>query len=190
MNLFTKFSLSAAAILALVGAAGSDASATTLEVGGVAKNSSVSFTASLDSGSASVITDEFGTTTDLCSFSEIRFTSWIYSGTVGGGANLWFFGCSQTTKVLKSGQLSIGWSSGTNGSVSSSGAEITVFSPFFGVSAVCKTGEGTTLGTLTGVNSGHAKMDIKARINCGVLGVATWTGVYTVTSPTGLGVVS
>ena len=53
----------------------------------------------------------------------------------------------------------------------------------------CKTGEGTAIGNLTGVASGHATMEINATLNCGPhLSSARWTGTYTVTSPTGLGV--
>jgi hypothetical protein len=68
--------------------------------------------------------------------------------------------------------------------VKSSGAEVTVVSTFFGASATCKTGAGTTIGTLTGVSAGDATMDINATINCGILGNSAWTGTYTVTSAT------
>ena len=93
--------------------------------------------------------------------------------------------------MLNTGSLKIEWTSGTNGKVSSSGAEVTVFATALNASAVCKTGTGTEIGTFTGVKTGNATMDIStSKLNCGILGTATWTGTYTVTSPTGLGVVS
>jgi hypothetical protein len=101
-----------------------------------------------------------------------------------------FTGCSHTTKVLKSGKLSIAWIAGTtNGTVSLTETEVTFQSTVFGISAVCKAGTGTDIGTLTGVKEGHATLHIDATktLDCGAfLGKSSWTGTYTVTSPTGL----
>lgn len=55
----------------------------------------------------------------------------------------------------------------------------------------CKTGTGTHMGTLTGVKEGHATLHIDAIKNCGFfMPSATWGATFTVTSPTGLGVVA
>jgi hypothetical protein len=167
------------------------ASATTLEVGGVAQNKAVSFTASLKSGTSLLVKDESGTSTDTCTGSTIAGSTTTFTGTPGGPVSgLTFTSCSHTTTVLAKGSISFAWTSGTHATVSSSGAEITVQSTFFGASAVCKTGPGRTIGTLTGVGSGSATLDLNAKITCGVLSDVSWTGTYTITSPAGLGAVS
>jgi hypothetical protein len=90
-------------------------------------------------------------------------------------------------QVHKSGSLSIKWISGTNGTVTSSEAEFTTGSPFGTLN--CKTGAGTHLGTLTGVASGHATVDINAALSCS--GVSSkWEAEWVITTPTGLGVVA
>jgi type II secretory pathway pseudopilin PulG len=189
--------VAAMAVMAVVGA--SVASATTLEVAGAKQNKAVSIVATLATGSTATLVDEGGSTTDTCTASEVKgstegtFTT-AGSAAIGGAVGTLSFGsCSHTTKVLKNGKLSVDWIKGTtNGTVTSSEAEVTVVSTIFGISAVCKTGAGTDVGTLTGVASGNATMHIDATkaLDCGAfLGKATWTGTYTVTSPSGLGVV-
>jgi hypothetical protein len=184
--------VAAMALMAFVGAGA--ASATTLEIGGVTQNKAVTITASLESGTSAVLKDEFGTTTDTCTSSHVHGTTTLFTapGTAeihGNVTELTFANCTHTTKVLKPGKIYIGWEEGTtNANVTSAEAEVTVQSTFFGASAVCKTGAGTKIGTLTGVASGFATIHINAKINCGILGTSGWTGAYTVTSPNGLGV--
>jgi hypothetical protein len=197
--------VAAAALMAFVGAG--TASATTLEVGGAAQNKSVAISASLQAGTSALLKDEFGTTTDTCTTSTVAGSTTTFTPTVSGPISTLTFGsCSHTTTVIAKGNLSVAWiptteaekkegKTSTNGTVSSNGAEVTVQSTFFGASAVCKTGAGTTLGPLTGATTAgnpgaHATIDINAKINCGILGSSSWTGTYTVTSPTDLGVVS
>jgi hypothetical protein len=182
--------VAAMALMAVIGAG--TASATTLEVGGVAKNESVTITSTLASGSTAILKDSAGTTTDTCTTSEVSGKTTKFTNNPEGPVESLTFGnCTHTTTVLKNGNLSVNWISGTtNGTVSSSGAEVTVVSTAFGASAVCKTGAGTEIGTLTGVSTGKATMDISGKISCGILGTSTWTGTYTVTSPEGLGVTS
>jgi hypothetical protein len=180
----------AAAATAILG--GTIASATTLEVKGVAQNKSVSATATLASGSSMLIKDSAGTTTDTCTSSEIKgATESTFTGaSVGGKVSFMTFGsCSHTTKVLSKGSMSFVWTSGTNGFATSRGAEVTIVSTAFGVSAVCKTGEGTQVGTVTGVKEGSATLDVNGKISCGILGTATLTGTYTGTG-NGFGVTS
>jgi len=192
MKYLKMLGLAAVAAMALMVVAGS-ASATTLEVEGNAKNSSVEIDASIKAGTSAILKDEFGTTTDTCTTSEVKGkTEGTFTGAAVGGkiGTLTFKNCTHTTTVIANGTLSVAWTSGTNGSVSSSNAEVTVQSTFFGASAVCKTGTGTTIGTATGTKEGNATIDINAKVNCGILGNASWTGTYSVTSPAGLGVVS
>ena len=54
----------------------------------------------------------------------------------------------------------------------------------------CKTGEGTDIGTLTGTATGHATLDVNAILNCPFLPSVRWVATHTITSPTGLGIVS
>ena len=178
------------ALMAFVGTG--TASATTLTINGVAQNKSVSITAVLSG--KTVFKDEFGTTTDVCEASELKMSTegTFTAATVGGKVGTQTYTkCSHATTVDANGSLSFAWTSGLNGEVKSAGTEVTYFSTFFGVTALCKTGAGTKLGTLTGNGSGgHATLDMSAVIGCGILGNATWTGTYTVTSPVGLGVAS
>jgi hypothetical protein len=188
--------LAAVAAMALMAMA-STASATTLEVKGVKQNASVTLKSSIEAGTSAVLKDELGSTTDTCTGSEVEgktessgtttFTSADVGGKVG---KLTFSGCSHTTDVVANGSLSVTWiKNTTNGTVSSANAEVTVRSTFFGVTANCKTGAGTDIGTLTGKASGQATMDINGTLDCGSLGNGFWTGSYVVTSPEGLGVV-
>jgi hypothetical protein len=172
---------------------GGSASATTIEVGGVAQNKSVNGNASLAPETSLILKDSSGTTTDTCTESQLKgATEGTFTGaSVGGKVSTITVGsCSHTTKVLATGSVSVVWTSATNGTVSSSGAEITTVSTAFGVSAICKTGSGTSMGTVTGVKSGHATMDINAKVSCGILGTSTLTGTYNGTGSGGLGVTS
>jgi hypothetical protein len=189
--------VAAAALMAIVGVTA--ASATTLEIGGVKQTGAVTIGATLKPGTSATLVDEFGTTTDTCTESTVhgKTTTFTATGTneIDGKVETLTFGkCSHTTTVINPGVLYVGWIKGTtNGTVTSAGAEVTVNSTFFGASAICKTGTGTDIGTLTGVKTTaeHATMDIDAtkNLNCGILGNSSWTGTYTVTTPTGLGVI-
>jgi hypothetical protein len=194
MRLFQQLGLaSAAAFVTMAFLGGGIASATTFEVKGVAQNKSVTATGSLKSGTSLILKDEFGTTTDTCTTAEVKgategtFTAASIGGKLG---TLTFKNCTHTTTVLASGSMSVVWTSGTNGSVTSSGSEVTVQSTFFGSSAICKTGAGTKVGTITGVKEGHATLHINATVNCGILGNGNLTGTVTGTGSGGLGVVS
>ena len=180
------------AFMAFVGAG--TASATTLATSGVAENAAISINATLASGTSAILKDNLGIQTDTCTTSTVQgktispFTGTSVSGNI---LSLTFGSCTDTTTVLSAGALKIEWTSGTNGKVSSSGAEVTVFATALNASAVCKTGTGTEIGTFTGVKTGKATMDIStSKLNCGILGTATWTGTYTVTGPENLGVES
>lgn len=179
--------LAAVAAMAMMAFAAS-ASATTLEVGGEAQNKAVELNASLSNSSALLQTTS-GSFANTCTTSNVEGATTSFTPTVSGPiSSLTFTNCTTNPVVVdKAGSLSIAYSSGTNGTVTSSGAEVTVPSPIGALN--CKTGGGVDIGTLTGVKAGNATMDINAVLNCGFLvPSATWTGTYSVTSPAGLGV--
>ena len=183
--------LLAAAMTAAFSAAG--ASATTLEIGGVKQNLAVTISASLKSGTSLILKDTFGISTKTCTTSSLHGSSaspFSASTVTVPLSSLAFSGCSTEPVVVhQAGTLHIQWTSGTNGTVSSSGMDVTTGSPFG--TLTCSTGAGTHLGSLTGVasSSAHATIDINASISCSGISMK-WEATYTVTSPTGLGVVS
>ncbi|MDQ2630265.1 MAG: hypothetical protein M3Y75_04710 [Actinomycetota bacterium] len=189
MKHMKMLSLAAAAAMAFTALASSSASATTaLEVGGEYK-SSVFIIASLASGTSAVLSRTDGSLANTCTVSEVLGDTETPTGATVTGAvdSLTFLNCTRTVTVHQKGTLHIEHISGTNGTVSSSGAEVTVGSPFGTLN--CKTGAGVDIGTLTGVKAGQATMDVNTVLNCGFLvPSATWKGTYTITSPSGLGV--
>jgi hypothetical protein len=208
MKYLKMLGLAAVAAMALMAVVAGSASATTLEVGGTAKNESVTITASLKAGTSAILTDTFGFSSNTCTESHVHgsttsadiggktfdntYTGDSLTGPLTEESNGLSFGkCTrEPVTAHKSGELHITWISGTtNGTVTSSGAEVTTGSPFGTLN--CKTGEGTHLGILTGVakTTEHATMDINAVLSCS--GVSSkWEATYIVTTPTGLGVVS
>ena len=192
---FTKI-LGAAAVAAMaLMAFASSASATTLEVGGAAKNAEVAIEATLKSGTSALLTDTAGFAANTCVSSTVKGHTEKTFTVAGTGAisgpitALAWGGCTEGNPVVDSmGTLSVEWIKGspTNGTVRSNGAKVTVPS-FFGT-LTCTT-ENTDIGTLTGVKVGFATMDINGVLKCTIISTAKWTGTYTVTSPEGLGVV-
>ena len=192
MKHFNNFGLAAVAVMALMALVETGtASATTLEVSGVKQAGSVTIEATAAAGTSALFQSKGGAFSDTCTSSSIKFKTETFSGATVGGkvSSLTFTGCAHTTHVINPGSLSIAWTSGTNGTVSSSGAELTAVSTVFGVSCIIKTGTGTPLGTLTGVKAGQAGMHVNGLLSspCGEI---YWKGIYAVTSPSGLGVVS
>ena len=103
-----------------------------------------------------------------------------------------FTECNATVTVLAKGSLKIKGTGSNNGSLTSSGTEVTV--EFAGFHCIFKTSN-TGLGTVTGsaTTGGNATLDISATIPrtggrsgafCG--STAQWTGAYKVTSPSTL----
>ena len=194
MKYLKMLGLAAVAAMALTAFTAGSASATTLEAEGSAKSSAVTISASLQKESSAVLRTTGGLFANTCLGSTAHGTSASpFSGASVGGplSSLTFTSCSEEKVVVdNAGSLSIAWTSGTNGTVTSKEAVVTVPSPFGTLN--CKTGTGTDIGTLTGAASatGHATMDINGVINCGIVPSALWQGTYTVTSPTGFGVTS
>jgi hypothetical protein len=170
----------------------------------------ISIEATLKSGTSALLTDTFGFFANTCTVSNVKgttetdvtdepepgvkvTTTYTATGTNpidGPITELSWSSCKEGNPVPHAnGSLSVSWIKGTtNGTVKSKNAQVTVPSAL-GTLTCTTPKEGTDLGTLTGVASSlaHATMDINAVLNCGI--TAKWTGTYTVTTPTGLGVV-
>jgi hypothetical protein len=211
MKYLKMLGLAALAAMALMAVTAGSASATTLETAGVTQNKSVAISASLTAGTTLVLKNTSGTSENTCTKATLsgsttssttagKTTHNSYTGeqltgpitALQFGEDAKGKGCTHEVIVHKAGTLHIKHIAGTtNGTLTSSGAEVTSFSTAFGTFLTCKTGEGTTLGTLTGTgdHTKHATVTVNAVLNCGfVVPSAKWEGSYTVTSPTGLGV--
>jgi hypothetical protein len=103
-----------------------------------------------------------------------------------GKEKLTFTGCNYPVKVLKEGSLEIHATSGGNGTVTSSGAEVTIETS---IANCIFTTNSTDIGTFEGNGGGHARLSINSAgiprtghsFFCGSSG--QWTGSYTVTTP-------
>ena len=193
MKCLKMLGLAAVAAMAFMAFAAGSASATTLEVGGVTQNNSVTFTASLEQSLITSRTD--GSLVSTCTESTMHGTTTTFTGAAVTGplSALTFGSCTRPITVHKPGKLEVSHIAGTtDGTVASEEAEWTTSSPFGNLT--CKTGVTTHLGTLTAATtpsnpSAHATIDINAVLNCGFLvPSATLKGAYVITSPTDLGV--
>lgn len=165
---------------------------TTLEVGGVAKNEAVTVESTLKSGTSALLTTTDGLFfANTCTESTVKGTTSVFTSTTVSApvSSLTFGSCKENPVVVENtGSLTVENISGTtNGTVRSIGAKVKTGSPFGSLTCVTASGEGTDIGTLTGVASGTATMDVSAALNCGSI-TAKWAATYTVTSPEGLGV--
>jgi hypothetical protein len=188
MKQLKTISLAALAALALTASlAAGTASATTLEVGGVTKNESVTISGSLKSGTSAIFEDTSGISQNTCKKFEMHgATESPFSGVrVEGKATSWAYGeCDRTITNHSPGRIYGEHIAGTtNATMFSKEAITTAGSPFGTLE--CVTGEGTHIGTVTGVASGHATVHVNAIIDCGISARLTATG--TITSPTGIG---
>ncbi|HEY5942252.1 MAG TPA: hypothetical protein VIT89_05245 [Solirubrobacterales bacterium] len=164
------------------------ASATTMEVGGVTKNSSVTIVGSLKAGTSVVLSRTDGSLANTCGLFEIEgktLSPFTGASVTGSGTTLAFGFCTRPVTAHKTGILhGAHIASTTNATMSSSGAEVTVGSVFG--TLTCKTGGGVDIGVLTGTATGHAELHINAVIDCGFLvPSASLKATVTVTSPTG-----
>jgi hypothetical protein len=192
MKYLKMLALTAIAAMAAMAFTAGSASATTLEVGGIAKNSSVTFEMTLKAGSSTVYRQTDGSFVDTCTTSSFKGkTEGSFTATaVGGKVSATFGNCTHATTVDSGGSLSIAHAGTTNGTVRSTGMSVTLQSTTFGATLNCTTNN-THFGTMVGTASGHASLKVNAVINCGFfVPSAKWEAEYTVTSPTGLGVVA
>jgi hypothetical protein len=182
--------------LALLAFAG-NASATTLEIGGVAQGGAVTIHASTESLTSSALTDTSGSPANTCAASSLEASTSVFTGSTVSGpvSSLAFSKCTEESVVVDTpGSLTIEHIAGTtHGTVRSIGAKFTTPSAFGSLTCTTAAAPGTDIGTLTGRNAttAHATLDIKAVLNCGFfLPSAKWEAAYWVTTPTGLGVSS
>jgi hypothetical protein len=189
MKYLKTFGIAAVAAMAMTGFTASAASATILEWNGVTRHASVGISADLASGSFLVMTRTDRSFINTCAASWIQGTTVSpYSGSsvTAPVATMSYGECNRPVVVHKPGTLHITHIGGTNGTMSSSGAEATVGSPFGTLN--CKTGSGVDLGTLTGVSSGSATLHVNAVVDCGFLvPSAKWEATYSLFG-NGLGV--
>lgn len=191
MKYLKMLGLAAVAAMALTALAASSASATTLEVGGVTKNSSVSLSLSLQSGSRVIWSRTDGTLGNECTVSTMAGSTsspFTASQVTGPLSSLTFSSCLDSVTVHKPGQFYVQHIAGTtDGTVSFENTEITV--RMFGFYVTCLAGAGIDVGRLTGTAAGNSILHVNSVISCGfLLPSATWKGTYVVTSPAGLGV--
>jgi hypothetical protein len=183
MKLTKMFGLVAVAALALMAFA-STASATTLETNGVKQTGAVTINSSL-SGSAT-LSDTSNTFANTCKASSVSGTTSVFTGTPSGPiSTLSFSSCTHEKVVVDNkGTLSVEViGAGTNGTVRSSGAEVTVPATIGSsiITVNCKTSN-TDIGTLTGTAAGTSTIHINAVLNCGFfLPSAKWVGTYNIT---------
>ncbi|HEX6206031.1 MAG TPA: hypothetical protein VFZ29_09535 [Solirubrobacterales bacterium] len=187
LKMIATIAMAAMAAFAAIGAG--SAAATTLEVEGVTKNSSVTLKGNIVPGTSGILARTDGSLANTCTQLTLEGSTSSFTGsTVTGSVSAFTLGgCTRTVTTDKTGIIHAEHIAGTtNATVSSSGAEITTSTPFGTVN--CKTGAGVDIGTLTGTASGHATLHLNAVLNCGfLLPSGTLKGTGTVESPTGLG---
>jgi hypothetical protein len=187
MKYIKMLGIAAVAAMSLMAFAGS-ASATELFSGATTLKAPVAIKASLQTGATANLTDTAGNPIDTCSGSEVTgSTTATQAATLSGAATVAWSGCTQVTKTLKGGTLTISHiAATTNGTVTSDAAEVTI--SVFGVSCVYGTGAGKDLGTLVGSTTKTATLNINVIVN--EVGsqflcpdTAKWVANYQVTSP-------
>jgi hypothetical protein len=192
MKLSKILAILAAAALALMAFADT-ASATTLEVGGTAKNEAVAWRWSVV-GFVKVFEDTGGFWANSCSVSNVQGTtaSPFTATRVGGPVSaMTFESCTEDAveKVVvdAAGSIEVESISGTtNATLFSKNLKVTTPSPF-GKLTCTTSSTGTDIGKVTGVSSGNARVDINAALNCGSI-TARWVALYEWTSPFGFGI--
>jgi len=190
MKYIKMLGLAAVAAMALTAFTAASASATTLEVKGEKQNGSVTLSSSLKAGTSAILKDTFGFSSNTCKASSVGGSTTTTTGTTvtGPAEGLSFGECARSVTVHTGGVLHVSHITGTtDGTVTSSEAKVTTGSPFG--TLTCETGAGKHLGTLTGSAAGHATLVINAQLTCSGIS-SKWEAEYTVTSPTGLGVVA
>lgn len=195
MSHLKMLGLAAIAATALMAVGPTAASATTLEVGGVAKNSSVELGWSMKAGGTATWVLTGGSFANKCSTTQLSGkTEGTFTGASIGGkvSSLTFSTCTtEKVEVVKPGSLDIAWISGTtNGTVTSTNTEVKVPSPIGTLTCVTPAA-GKDIGTLTGKASSQAELDINTVLNCGFLAPSlTFQASVVFTVTFGLGVVN
>jgi hypothetical protein len=147
------------------------------------------FVASLKTGTSLSVKDITGATHDTCTTAKLNGkVESSGAPTVTVALSSLVLGCTETTDVIKAGKLHIEAVPGTTGTVTWSGLELTVKSTILGTTCTVSTGTGQKVGTITSAtsSSGLATFEMNAVIPMGACGEFTWTGTFTVTTPSGL----
>jgi hypothetical protein len=182
--------VAAMALMAFVGA--STASATVLKSTGVTLGKNAPIEASLKSGDSAALTNTAGEPLDTC-------TGGVVAGKIsnaGGAAatvsgpveSLTWTGCTDPTTTIKGGTLEIHHISGTtDGTVTSSGAEVTVNNSVIG-SCIYGTGAGIDIGRLetagaTDVININVVVNEQIPLRFFCPDHAIWDAEYVVTTP-------
>jgi hypothetical protein len=187
-----KSLIAAVAAVAALLACASAASATTLEVKGLKQAGAVTVKASLKQGTSILQTDTEANQINTCTTSLLEGSSTVFTGTTVTAplSTLSYSNCTEGNPTIDSrGSLTVERiGTTTNGTVRWSGLKWTTPSVFGVLTCQTAASPGTDVGTLTGVATGQATLDINAVLECTLFGSEKWTGTYTVTSPEGLGV--
>jgi hypothetical protein len=192
MELTKTLGVAAAAALALM-AFSSSASATTLEVGGVRQTGAVTLKATLKTSTSLALSEPNGFTIRTCTVSALEGATTSFTGTTVTMPikTMTLQSCSEEPNVIDTtGSLTferIGTT--TNATVRWAGFKLTWPSAFGAVTCAIGASPGADAGTLTGVASGQATLDIDVPVSCSPpYSSVRLTGTYIVTSPAGLGV--
>ena len=193
IKMLSLAAVAAAALMAFVGAG--TASATELYSSGGTLGSGTTVHAELEAGTEAILEAGFGTINcDKSSVQGKTSTAGSSSSTVSGPVSVLAFSeCTgDTVTVLKTGSLEIHHIAGThNGTLTSSGAEVTVINHDTGGTHCIYKTENTDIGTLTGSTTKDAILHADAtliRVPTSFLcaSEATWKATYKITSPTPL----
>jgi hypothetical protein len=189
MKLTKILGVAAVAALALMAFAGTASATTTLTTNGVVQNGAVTLEGTLTTGTSALLTDTGKSFANTCTSSVVEGKTTTFTGAavVGNIEKLSFTNCTHNPVVVhKKGTLSVERiGTTTNGTVRSTGAEVTVpVGLFGGTTIVTCTTNNTDIGTLTGSAAGTAEVDVNAVLNCGFfLPSAKWEGTYVLTVP-------
>lgn len=192
--------LAAMAVVALIPGT---ASATTFAVDGIPINKPAEFTASLKSETETTWKTTSGALHNTCLEATLTGTSTTFTAAkVTGSAGLSFSNCfGFAPTVHKAGHLVVEFIKGSpgfmDGTVFLENTEVTVPGPFGSGALPCKTVGTGDIGTLTGVGHWaategvkHATLHVNTVLNCTFFAPSiVWEATYTVTSPTGFGIV-
>jgi hypothetical protein len=190
MKYVKMLGLAAVAAMALMAFGAGTASATTLftdQAKTIKYPKGTTLHSTLAAGNSATLTSG-GSTIATCTISTVHATQDNETGATVTGTvtKIVWEGCSQTTHTISTGKLHISHIAGgaTNGTVTSSGANVTV--QIFGVSCTYGTGEGTHLGTLVGGASPHLTIATTVTKTAGGFlcpNTAGWDATYVVTTP-------
>jgi len=197
MKQLKMLSLGAIAALGLMACVGvSTSAATTLatdSAGTTKYTAGTELHATMKPGTSATLKDTSGNTTATCTESTVKGTLETATGTwaVGSLTAQTLGGCSQTTDPVSPGTLEVMQSSGDAGTVAGKHSKMTI--EYFGVSCVYGTGEGTTLGTITGGEASEFVISAPiSKTSGGFLcpSTTTFTATYVITSPHALHIIS